>query len=59
MFKYFSVNLAQLFSIQAGLYCHRWPVRAVERYAGPWDKKLSNTILVIGMSLLFARVDIA
>ncbi|KAF8604272.1 alpha/beta-hydrolase [Ceratobasidium sp. AG-I] len=33
---------------EAGLYCHRWPVRAVERYAGPWDKKLSNTILVIG-----------
>ncbi|KAG9076395.1 hypothetical protein FS749_011823, partial [Ceratobasidium sp. UAMH 11750] len=31
-----------------GLYCHRWPVRAVERYAGPWNKTLSNTILVIG-----------
>ncbi|CUA77042.1 similar to GF20795 [Rhizoctonia solani] len=28
--------------------CHRWPVRAVERYAGPWNKTLSNTILVIG-----------
>ncbi|CAE6456295.1 unnamed protein product [Rhizoctonia solani] len=29
-------------------FCHRWPVRAVERYAGPWNKTLSNTILVIG-----------
>ncbi|KAG8707836.1 hypothetical protein FRC11_007094 [Ceratobasidium sp. 423] len=32
-----------------GLYCHRWPVRAVERYTGPWNKKLANPILVIGM----------
>ncbi|KAH7344213.1 Alpha/Beta hydrolase protein [Rhizoctonia solani] len=32
----------------ASLYCHRWPVRAVERYVGPWNKKLSNPILVIG-----------
>ncbi|KAH7329759.1 Alpha/Beta hydrolase protein [Rhizoctonia solani] len=32
----------------AGTYCHRWPVRAVERYTGPWNKKLSNPILVIG-----------
>ncbi|KAL5634901.1 hypothetical protein ACGC1H_002804 [Rhizoctonia solani] len=31
-----------------GLYCHRWPVRAVERYTGPWNKKLANPILVIG-----------
>ncbi|CAE6427837.1 unnamed protein product [Rhizoctonia solani] len=31
-----------------GTYCHRWPVRAVERYTGPWNKKLSNPILVIG-----------
>ncbi|CAE6467329.1 unnamed protein product [Rhizoctonia solani] len=28
--------------------CHRWPVRAAERYAGPWNKKLSNPILTIG-----------
>ncbi|CEL63020.1 Carboxylesterase B OS=Mycobacterium tuberculosis GN=caeB PE=3 SV=1 [Rhizoctonia solani AG-1 IB] len=34
--------------IDGGLYCHRWPVRAVERYAGPWNKKLANPILVIG-----------
>ncbi|CAE6451037.1 unnamed protein product [Rhizoctonia solani] len=29
-------------------FCHHWPVRAVERYAGPWNKTLSNPILVIG-----------
>ncbi|KAG9077801.1 hypothetical protein FRC06_008697, partial [Ceratobasidium sp. 370] len=29
-------------------YCHRWPVRAVERYSGPWNTQLSNPILVIG-----------
>ncbi|CAE6409120.1 unnamed protein product [Rhizoctonia solani] len=32
----------------SGTYCHHWPVRAVERYTGPWNKKLSNPILVIG-----------
>ncbi|KAG8720004.1 hypothetical protein FRC09_010255 [Ceratobasidium sp. 395] len=32
----------------AGFVCHKWPVRAVERYTGPWNKKLSNPILVIG-----------
>ncbi|KAG9092623.1 hypothetical protein FRC06_011854 [Ceratobasidium sp. 370] len=31
-----------------GLYCHRWPVRAVERFTGPWNSTLSNPILVIG-----------
>ncbi|KAG8774058.1 hypothetical protein FRC12_002175 [Ceratobasidium sp. 428] len=31
-----------------GLYCHRWPVRAVERYTGPWNKALSNKIIIIG-----------
>ncbi|CAE6465868.1 unnamed protein product [Rhizoctonia solani] len=31
-----------------GFYCHRWPVRAVERFTGPWNKKLANPILVIG-----------
>ncbi|CAE6403564.1 hypothetical protein ACGC1H_005348 [Rhizoctonia solani] len=31
-----------------GFYCHHWPARAVERYTGPWNKKLSNPILVIG-----------
>lgn len=32
----------------AGTYCHRWPVRAVERFTGPWNNKLSNTVLIIG-----------
>ncbi|KEP51999.1 putative hydrolase [Rhizoctonia solani 123E] len=32
----------------SGFFCHHWPVRAVERYTGPWNKKLSNPILVIG-----------
>ncbi|KAI5894742.1 alpha/beta-hydrolase [Schizophyllum commune H4-8] len=31
-----------------GTSCYAWPVRAVERYAGPWNNKLSNPILVIG-----------
>ncbi|KAG8711023.1 hypothetical protein FRC09_020817 [Ceratobasidium sp. 395] len=32
----------------AGLYCHNWPVRAVERFTGPFNKTLSNKIIVIG-----------
>ncbi|KAG8717828.1 hypothetical protein FRC08_006557 [Ceratobasidium sp. 394] len=32
----------------AGFVCHKWPVRAVERHTGPWNKNLSNPILVIG-----------
>ncbi|CEL59949.1 Putative hydrolase Mb2247c OS=Mycobacterium bovis (strain ATCC BAA-935 / AF2122/97) GN=Mb2247c PE=3 SV=1 [Rhizoctonia solani AG-1 IB] len=32
----------------AGFFCHHWPVRAVERYTGPWNKTLSSTIIVIG-----------
>ncbi|KAG8721739.1 hypothetical protein FRC08_010620 [Ceratobasidium sp. 394] len=32
----------------SSFYCHRWPVRAVERYTGPWNTQLSNPILVIG-----------
>ncbi|KAL1714504.1 Alpha/Beta hydrolase protein [Schizophyllum commune] len=36
-----------LFNAQ-GTSCYAWPVRAVERYSGPWNKKLSNKILVIG-----------
>jgi hypothetical protein len=26
----------------------RWPVRAVERYQGPWNHTLANKVLVIG-----------
>ena len=28
-------------------YCPFWPVRAVERYQGPFNKKLANKVLVI------------
>ncbi|QRV77166.1 hypothetical protein RhiJN_05181 [Ceratobasidium sp. AG-Ba] len=30
-------------------FCHRWPVRAVERYTGPFNKNLSSPVLVIGI----------
>jgi hypothetical protein len=33
---------------QPAHFCHRWPVRAVERYAGPWNSTLANPILIIG-----------
>ena len=29
-------------------YPGRWPARAVERYKGPWNRKLANKILIIG-----------
>ncbi|KAG9105175.1 hypothetical protein FRC07_009539 [Ceratobasidium sp. 392] len=48
---YVTRNVSQMFGPSwgdGGLYCHHWPVRAVERYAGPWNKTLSNPILVIG-----------
>ncbi|KAG8707349.1 hypothetical protein FRC09_001880 [Ceratobasidium sp. 395] len=44
-------NVSQMFGPKwgiGGLYCHQWPVRAVERYAGPWNKTLSNKIIIIG-----------
>ncbi|KAL1694698.1 Alpha/Beta hydrolase protein [Schizophyllum commune] len=31
-----------------GNLCFAWPVRAVERYTGPWNKQLRNRVLVIG-----------
>ncbi|KAL1745844.1 Alpha/Beta hydrolase protein [Schizophyllum fasciatum] len=31
-----------------GTGCYAWPVRAVERYSGPWNNQLSNKILIIG-----------
>ncbi|KAG9077888.1 hypothetical protein FRC06_008648, partial [Ceratobasidium sp. 370] len=34
--------------MQAGLYCHNWPVRAVERFTGPFNKTLSNKVIVVG-----------
>ncbi|KAG8721708.1 hypothetical protein FRC09_007499 [Ceratobasidium sp. 395] len=48
---YVTQTVSQMFGPwwgDAGLYCHQWPVRAVERYSGPWNKQLSNSILVIG-----------
>ena len=29
-------------------FCHRWPVRAVERFTGPWNGTLKNPIVIIG-----------
>jgi pimeloyl-ACP methyl ester carboxylesterase len=34
-----------------GLACKYWPSRAVERYAGSWNKKLRNKVLLIGNTL--------
>ena len=31
-----------------GFYCHKWVVRAPERYTGPWNATPKNPILVIG-----------
>lgn len=31
--------------------CHLWPVRAVERYFGPWDRKPANPVLLVGNTL--------
>ncbi|KAI5899331.1 uncharacterized protein SCHCODRAFT_02682358 [Schizophyllum commune H4-8] len=31
-----------------GNLCFAWPVRAVERYTGPWNKRLKNRILILG-----------
>ncbi|KAG9127558.1 hypothetical protein FRC07_012303 [Ceratobasidium sp. 392] len=33
---------------EAGLYCHRWPVRAAEPMNGPWNQNLTDPIVVIG-----------
>ncbi|KAG8917744.1 hypothetical protein FRC02_002894 [Tulasnella sp. 418] len=35
-------------SSEAGNYCHRWGVRAAERFTGPWNATLANRILVTG-----------
>ncbi|KAG8727613.1 hypothetical protein FRC11_012814, partial [Ceratobasidium sp. 423] len=31
-----------------GMYCHHWPVRAVERFTGPFNHTLKNKIMVFG-----------
>ena len=28
--------------------CATWPVVTSERYAGPWDRRTSNTVLIVG-----------
>lgn len=28
--------------------CATWPVVTTERYAGPWDRRTSNTLLIVG-----------
>lgn len=38
-------------------YCPFWPVRAVERYQGPFNKKLSNKVLIVS-NLVSALLDI-
>lgn len=42
-------------SFQRLLFCHRFPVRAVERFAGPFDHKLANTIIVLGNKVNASR----
>ena len=39
----------------APYYCSFWPDRAVERYTGPWNKKLANPILVTGNTVSASR----
>lgn len=29
-------------------FCHRWPVRSVERFTGPWNSTLKNPIIIVG-----------
>ncbi|RDX45246.1 hypothetical protein OH76DRAFT_1007738 [Lentinus brumalis] len=46
-----SNNISSMFAAAwpfATYYCPFWPVRAVERYEGPFNKTLANPILVIG-----------
>lgn len=48
-----TVRLSQTHSAMFGsnfnvrFFCHRWTTRAVERYTGPWNKRLKNTVLVM------------
>lgn len=46
-----SEDVSSLFGPQwgnSGNACFAWPVRAVERYTGPWDNKPKNPVLIIG-----------
>ncbi|KAI0350509.1 hypothetical protein OH77DRAFT_1430975 [Trametes cingulata] len=49
-----SRNVSAMFSAAwptVPYYCSTWPVRAVERYQGPFNKTFANPILVIGNTL--------
>lgn len=35
-------------SFSSRFFCHRWSTRAIERYAGPWNKTTANPVIVIG-----------
>ncbi|OJT03597.1 hypothetical protein TRAPUB_5773 [Trametes pubescens] len=46
-----SQNISHMFAAAwpfASYYCATWPVRAVERYQGPFNNTLANRVLVIG-----------
>ncbi|KAJ3210806.1 hypothetical protein HDU67_004990 [Dinochytrium kinnereticum] len=43
--------IGRLFYYHTGFACKYWPVRPVERYVGPWNKKLKNKILILGNTL--------
>lgn len=46
-----SLNSSMMFGPlfgDGGFWCHLWPARAPERYAGPWNATLKNPIIVIG-----------
>ncbi|KAI0830715.1 TAP-like protein-domain-containing protein [Trametes gibbosa] len=46
-----SQNISHMFAAAwpfASYYCSTWPVRAVERYQGPFNNTLANPILIIG-----------
>ncbi|KAF8320850.1 hypothetical protein DL93DRAFT_2216208 [Clavulina sp. PMI_390] len=44
-----SANVSQTWGPDwpASYVCHKWPARAVERYAGPWNATLSEKVLII------------
>ncbi|OBZ69708.1 hypothetical protein A0H81_10224 [Grifola frondosa] len=42
--------MAQLFPSSRYL-CHLWPIRAVERHSGGWERKPSRPVLVLGYQL--------
>jgi pimeloyl-ACP methyl ester carboxylesterase len=39
------------FKLWLSVACANWPVRAADRYSGPWNRRTANPVLVIGNSL--------